>query len=212
MYYVYWIKYFNHSDPYKDGYVGITNNPKKRFKYHSNIKSSDNPILLNAIKKGAEIYEIHTVCSKEEALKLEEMYRPHESIGWNIIKGGSAPPSQKGKKFGSHHGFKGGHHTNEHKQKMSMFFKQQKWYNDGTINKRSISCPEGFVEGRLVYKSPNLSTEGRKKIGRAGKAISTPFGTFNTIRAASITLDIKENKVSYYVHNSKYCDWYFIEK
>lgn len=46
-------------------------------------------------------------------------------------------------------------HSVETKQKISEAMKGQNigthWYNDGKVNVRSYTCPEGFVKGRLKY-------------------------------------------------------------
>ena len=43
----------------------------------------------------------------------------------------------------------GKHHTEEAKRKISFTKKGHCWFNNGSINVRAKSCPEGFVKGRL---------------------------------------------------------------
>ena len=49
----------------------------------------------------------------------------------------------------------GKQHTDAQRKKMSESLKGQNkgthWYNDGKINMRSYTCPEGFVKGKLNY-------------------------------------------------------------
>lgn len=52
---------------------------------------------------------------------------------------------------------KGKHHSAEARKKMSDTMKGKtnltkgtQWFNDGTINTRAKTCPEGFVPGRIV--------------------------------------------------------------
>ena len=43
--------------------------------------------------------------------------------------------------------------TEEHKKKMSDFYSQIFWWNNGTTNKRSKECPEeGYILGRIKRK------------------------------------------------------------
>jgi predicted GIY-YIG superfamily endonuclease len=74
MYSVYWIKYKNHTDPYCEGYIGISKDPSKRFKEHKN--SRDNNKVKGAIKNGADIEILRDNLSLTEALELEKSYRP----------------------------------------------------------------------------------------------------------------------------------------
>lgn len=97
MYSIYWIKYKNHTDPYKDGYVGISKDPLKRFKEHKNSK--DNNMIKGAIKNGAHIEILHNNLSQNDALEIEKSYRPKELIGWNLCEGGQMPPKRLGVKY-----------------------------------------------------------------------------------------------------------------
>lgn len=93
-YVVYWIHYPDHQDPYLQGYIGITSNIDRRLNEHK----STNPHMRNRMNKGA-IYEIlHSDLSLEEACNVEFIYRPSESVGWNVAVGGGIPPPRKGKK------------------------------------------------------------------------------------------------------------------
>lgn len=210
MYYIYWIKYKNHTDPYSEGYIGISNNIKSRFRYHSNKNCSDNPILLSAIQKGAEITLLETVQTKEEALNKEIVYRPSPRIGWNIISGGVSPPNQKGRSFIG--GMKNKKHTKETKKLMSQQRLGMKWWTNGNKNTKTFECPEGFTLGRTIKYDYNLSDKGREKIGKAGKAITTPFGNFDTIRNASKNLKMTEDQIAYRVKSKKYNEWNYLRK
>ena len=44
---------------------------------------------------------------------------------------------------------KGNHRSEELKRKLSEYAKSCHWWNNGIINVRAKSCPEGFVKGRL---------------------------------------------------------------
>jgi predicted GIY-YIG superfamily endonuclease len=95
-YLIYWIHETQHTDPYNEGYIGITNNLTRRLSLHK--KHNQNPIVSNKIHKSL-ITILEDDLTQEQALLKEESYRPNENIGWNINKGGFMPPSQKGKTY-----------------------------------------------------------------------------------------------------------------
>jgi predicted GIY-YIG superfamily endonuclease len=125
MYFVYWIRYKNHLDPYNDGYIGISKNPLKRFKEHKNSK--DNNKVKGAIKNGAIIEIICNGLSLIEALEMEKSYRPKELIGWNLCEGGQLPPSKNGKKYKEGKQIlKGENRTNKQKEASKNHSKKMK--------------------------------------------------------------------------------------
>lgn len=93
-YSLYWIHYPDHTDPYCDGYVGITKNLDNRIKDHK----STNPHIRNRINKGAVVDVLAENLTYEQACSMEFQYRQSENIGWNIAVGGNIPPARKGKK------------------------------------------------------------------------------------------------------------------
>lgn len=101
MYFLYWIKYPHHTDIFTEGYVGITNNPKRRFEEHKkgHKNAHKNKQLPRAIKKGAQMEIVLGDLTMKQALEEEKKYRPVENIGWNLNSGGFIPPSKKGKKY-----------------------------------------------------------------------------------------------------------------
>lgn len=95
-YKVYWIHENNHSDPYTEGYVGVTNDLPRRLSHHRT--QGQNPIVRNKIDK-SEVSVLRDGLDCESALQIEHEYRPNPNIGWNINEGGSMPPSQKGRSY-----------------------------------------------------------------------------------------------------------------
>lgn len=90
--YVYWIHLDTHTDILKDGYVGITNNPEKRWQIHKTCKSACQH-LENAIKKYSWdnlIKEIIFIGEYSDCVNIELHLRPRPSIGWNIRQGGGS--------------------------------------------------------------------------------------------------------------------------
>jgi len=97
MYKIYWIKYLEHTDPYKEGYIGLTSQTiEERLSEHKHNKK--NKLLSNRCRKElVQTICLHDNLSESEAKLLEQKYRPSENIGWNINKGGDLPPSRRGK-------------------------------------------------------------------------------------------------------------------
>jgi len=89
MYCLYWIHLKEHIS-IDNGYIGITLDFKKRLESHKRSKNKTH--FKNAILKyGYDnlIKEIlHNNLTLEEALYLENKYRPIQNIGWNSQKGG----------------------------------------------------------------------------------------------------------------------------
>ena len=99
---LYWIHHKEHSDIFSQGYVGVSNNVKKRW-YDHNWKAQ-NAHLSNAIKKygwDTLIKEVVLIADDGYCLDIESKLRPTTNIGWNITFGGGMPPSALGKKFGA---------------------------------------------------------------------------------------------------------------
>lgn len=87
-YCVYWYKRPTFTDPYTEGYIGITNNIIRRNLEHSRSKIKTH--FTNALQKYSDIdyLILHSNISINEALSLEYEYRPTTNIGWNTAIGG----------------------------------------------------------------------------------------------------------------------------
>lgn len=97
---VYWYHLTQHTDPYREGYIGVTSNLKFRHYQHSKGVKGCGKILHQAFQKYGETQIIKTVLhtvSKEEAYLLENQYRPVQWTGWNIAIGGGLPPDTTGR-------------------------------------------------------------------------------------------------------------------
>ena len=162
MEYVYWIHRKDHTDPYTEGYIGISNNPASRFSSHRRAKV--NPHL----RKAMELYDdivfdiIHEFNTREEARLMEEHYRPEAGIGYNINKGGDDPPREHlqqeeiKRKISDTHKKRGTnpYSTNTHspeaisKRRESM--KGRRWFYDPVTGKSSCcrQQPEGWLPGK----------------------------------------------------------------
>ena len=56
---IYWIHYPDHTNPYTEGYIGVSVDPAKRFKQHGKSKNSANRMVSGAISKGAVQTVLH---------------------------------------------------------------------------------------------------------------------------------------------------------
>jgi predicted GIY-YIG superfamily endonuclease len=86
-YYVYWYKRPTFTNPYIEGYIGITNNLKRRDLEHKRNKKFTH--FSNALKLYNDIERVilHECCALD-ALQLEQTYRPEKNIAWNMAAGG----------------------------------------------------------------------------------------------------------------------------
>jgi hypothetical protein len=99
--YVYWIHLPEHNDYYSQGYIGVSNNPKRRFREHLNVTkfmNEKNPFFTRILQKYSNIL-VQTLLyqgTEESCYLLEEELRPNKNIAWNAAKGGFKPPSKVG--------------------------------------------------------------------------------------------------------------------
>lgn len=96
--------------------------------------------------------KIGTMRGKKHSLETREKMRGR--IPWN--KGfDHLPPEVRERVAEASRGRK---LTEEHKQRISEANRKIKWFNNGVINRRSETCPGGFIAGRLPFS--------RKKRGK----------------------------------------------
>lgn len=101
MYYVYWIKAKEHTDPFTQGYIGKSKNPERRFRNHTtDISKGGSKIVKEYFKRfgrdSLELVILEKYDTEEEALEREKFYRPEYGIAWNITKGGLKTPDCTG--------------------------------------------------------------------------------------------------------------------
>jgi group I intron endonuclease len=158
---VYWIHHKDHTDMFSQGYIGVSQDAKKRWEQH--FKRSENTYLRNAINKyGWDnlVKEIVLIGDKDYCFDIEKKLRPFVSIGWNIVEGGGNPPrSKKGMNLGRTAWNKGGFLSEETKKqisnKVAELWKSQE-YRDRTI--------EGNKGRGSSFKGKNHSSESIEKI------------------------------------------------
>ena len=90
---VYWIHLPEHTDYYTEGYIGVTNNPSRRWQDHKTTAASGrhpNNLLTNIINKYGDtlVYDVIFGGTRDQCFSYEKELRPSASIGWNLMSGG----------------------------------------------------------------------------------------------------------------------------
>ena len=152
-YYLYWVKAKHHQDPFTEGYIGCSCQPKNRFRSHTtdNTNAGSKAVKQYVLENGINSVSMEILAefsSETEAKQKEWEYRPHHHIGWNFQKGGLRNPDCTGFK-----------HSEETKRKRSILVKNTK-------ASRSYISP---FKGK-----PRWTEEQKAKIGsyHKGKTIS----------------------------------------
>lgn len=199
-------KVYVHIAPNGKKYVGITSHKNLTRRTGSNgCGYKTQTLFYRAIQKyGWDNFQ-HIIVAEnltcEEACKMEidliKTYKSNDSkygynvsVGGNGIRGGSMQPSDKDKiakasrerQLGKPSPRKGGHITEEHKNRISQSLlghkhsdetkrkiglkslgrthnRGRKWFNNGEINKFTFECPDGFVPGLLKSESEVIDNE-----------------------------------------------------
>lgn len=98
---IYWIRLPEHTDIMSEGYVGVTQNFKRRMNEHyRDIKTGKhaNPFLVNVANKygwNNLIKEIVISGDEKFCYNHENDIRPIEKTGWNLSRGGHRGPGRK---------------------------------------------------------------------------------------------------------------------
>ena len=119
-YYLYWVKAKHHQDPFTEGYIGCSCQPKNRFRSHTtdNTNAGSKAVKQYVLENGINSVSMEILAefsSETEAKQKEWEYRPHHHIGWNFQKGGLRNPDCTGFK-----------HSEETKRKRSILVKNTK--------------------------------------------------------------------------------------
>jgi predicted GIY-YIG superfamily endonuclease len=95
-YCLYWVRSPEHTDPYAEGYVGVTTNFRQRmYEHKSRAPTVDLYKAIAELGWAALVKEILVIgLSRDDALVLEKQYRPSSRIGWNMECGGMCGPDQ----------------------------------------------------------------------------------------------------------------------
>jgi predicted GIY-YIG superfamily endonuclease len=174
MYSLYWIHYPEHTNPYCQGYIGLSYQPEERFREHKQGK------LKKYIKKGAFMEILKSGLTFDEVKILEEEYRPKDFIGWNITSGGQVPPSRKNANLSNtKNSLTGNQRTEAQKQaskKHSIHMKGKIPWNKG-IKGAGKECGTKSCTYRGVFF--NSLTEAANYFGVSVSAVSKSFKKAN---------------------------------
>jgi predicted GIY-YIG superfamily endonuclease len=94
-YCLYWVRSPEHTDPYAEGYVGVTTDFRRRmYEHKSRAPTVDLYKAIAELGWAALVKEVlATGLSRGDALVLEKQYRPSARIGWNMDCGGMCGPN-----------------------------------------------------------------------------------------------------------------------
>lgn len=89
---VYWIRFEEHTDPYTEGYIGVTTNFRNRIKRHKKeveLRIHANEHLTENLENENIRIDVLHEAEEEACYDLEKQYRPERLIAWNIAAGGA---------------------------------------------------------------------------------------------------------------------------
>jgi len=96
--YVYWIRRKEHKNISKEGYVGVSIHPEKRFKEHRRKSSRCQLVNRKLVRHDDCDMFLIFEGNRDDCLKIEALLRPEPNIGWNLAEGGvNAPLKSNGK-------------------------------------------------------------------------------------------------------------------
>ena len=170
-YLVYWLKKPSHSNVLEEGYVGITSNLNDRLWQHRN--SRYNPMVKNLLAQSTtEVKILKQDLTLTDALAIERSLRPYENIGYNIIPGGSMPPSQKGKRMNGAQCLTGKQRTMA--QKLASEKHSEKMKGRVSPHKGKVGHSKGCGVKPCVYRGKQFAsmTEAAKHFGVDVSAVS----------------------------------------
>ena len=92
-YCLYWCHLEEHTDPFTQGYIGITKHLKERIQQHFRNDNKLDDEFQKAInsygKEKIKVTVLKSSLDKDIAYNFERHYRPENNIGWNTSKGGA---------------------------------------------------------------------------------------------------------------------------
>lgn len=203
---VYWIRAPTHTDIFREGYVGISQNFEHRLNQH--IYNSQNPkqwknyrtVFREVLASGEYLADIILLGNRGYCLEIEQKLRPTWKIGWNIAKGGDGGVGT--------HGLSGSRLAKTYYNLITRariegeeFYKE--WIGrDGLVNFASFynQLPEGeltLAERGKGYNPSNLIKLGRSELRRIQSAVhDIGDGRLYSIAELSEKFDIRANTIS----------------
>lgn len=213
--FLYWIRTTTMTDPATQGYVGVTNNTKRRWANHfSKLRNGvhDNQHFQRAFNIDDDlVVDVLFEGTEDECYSKEFEMRPTINIGWNINVGGTKPPTTPGNQHAK--GNKGPIKqvispdglTFESRKKAAEYY----GVDITTIHNWLKDSSKPWIKGASV-KQPNKyniaqHTEAMKR------PIMTPQGEFDSVKAASIAYNVVHGTINYWL-KTKPTEFYYLIK
>lgn len=128
------------------GYIGISDNVESRLDYH--FMGFGSSAIRCALAKFKELsFSVVYEGDRESCLLLEEMLRPEDRMGWNLVKGGGDPPLHTGPRKESW-----GKHLSESVRKVKREKNAHVWICDGLSFLSKLEAAEYFGVSRKTIK------------------------------------------------------------
>jgi hypothetical protein len=191
------------SDITTQGYVGVTNNIKRRLANHfSRLKHGlhDNQHFQRAYNIDVNlIVDILFEGSEEECYIQEFQLRPHRDCGWNINIGGTKPPPALGKPHAK--GSKGP--VKPLTSPDGLIFESRNaaalhYGVDKTTIQNWIKDPyKPWVKGGSLKQSSKYNIAQHNEAMK--RPIITPRGQFESVKAASISYGVVHGTINYWL-------------
>lgn len=211
--YVYWIHTTDMSDSLTQGYVGVSNNTKRRLTNHfSKLRHSrhenqhfqrafniDNDLVVDIIFEGPEA----------ECYLKEQELRPARNVGWNINIGGAKPPTQVG---------------NQHARGNKSAIKQVVSPDGLIFESRKAAALYYSVDVTTIHnwlkdptkpwvKRGSIKQDQKYNISQHAESmkrpIMTPIGEFESVRAASVAYSVVHGTINYWL-KTKPTEFYYL--
>ena len=226
IYKVYWIRDPNHTDPFTEGYVGITyKEAEERWNRHR--------LRAEWWHDGVVCDVVIVVDTVEEALRLEKYYRPEPNIGWNKSKGGhghACPHSEETKKVISEKGMgntnkKGVILTPEQRETIRVsqvnpymvwiegtsydsvrYASRETGINRSTLMHRiaSDNFPEYYYDNETTHKPTPTQDPSSRSVEIEGEY-------FISVSAAAKALGMQRNTLGARLHSDTFPEWRYAD-
>lgn len=193
---VYWIHFPEETDPYTQGYIGVSSNFTTRLKAH--IAGHGNSNVYEAFKIDRAIIEIMLESDEESCYNEEASLRPSPFIGWNFAEGGNKPPSPKGniaRALKASASLKGRKIT--WGDKISKASKGKKISPDSIERAVKTRKKRGYRAWNIGKKTGPQSIETKEKRSKKMKELKpnarkvlTPLGLFDSITEAAVAHNV----------------------